>query len=64
MYDADPEKFKNDREDFSRSVMEKAKVMKDRVDDLWKKSEGVPNDGGTAMQMELDELKQKHDPST
>jgi prophage DNA circulation protein len=52
-----PDKFKHDREDFSKTVVDKAKAVKDQVASLWNKSEGMTGDD----KAELGELKEKHD---
>jgi DNA anti-recombination protein RmuC len=57
----DAAKFKQDKEDFSKSVGDKAKAMKDQLASLWKKSEGLTGTGKDHAQKELEELKKKHD---
>ncbi len=53
----DAEKFKKDREAFSKTVGEKAKVVKNKFASLWKKSEGLTGD----EKKELAELEKKHE---
>ena len=57
----DPEKFKNDKEAFSKSFREKARAMKGQVANLWQNSERRADDDKAHVQKELGELKKKHD---
>lgn len=57
----DPAKFEQDKKSFSKTAGEKAKLMKDKVASLWKKSEGLTGDDKAHAQKELGELEKKHD---
>jgi chromosome segregation ATPase len=57
----DAEKFKQDKADFSKTVREKAKAMKEQVATLGKKSEGLTGGDKVHAQKELGELNEKHD---
>ena len=56
-----PTKFKQDRDAFSKTAGEKAKAMKEKLANLWKKTEGLSGDDKAHSQKELDELKKQHD---
>jgi DNA anti-recombination protein RmuC len=56
----DTAQFNKDKEVFGKTVNEKAKVMKDQVASLWKKTEGLTGDDKAQAQKELTELNQKH----
>jgi hypothetical protein len=55
--DSHPAKFTQDREAFSKSVSDKAKSLKHRVESLWAKSDKLSD----ADKKELADLKMKHD---
>lgn len=57
----DPAKFKQDKEAFSKTVVEKAKATKDQIASLWKNAEGLSGDERAHAQEELGELEKKHD---
>jgi hypothetical protein len=57
----DRAKFKQDKEAFSKSVGEKAKVLKDNVASLWKKAKGLTGDDKAHAEKELAELEKKHE---
>jgi chromosome segregation ATPase len=54
-------KFKQDKDDFSKTVVDKAKVIKTKLANLWKKTEGLSGDDKTSMEKELADLEKKHD---
>lgn len=56
-----PEKFNQDKAAFSKAVGEKARTMKDKVADLWKKSEGLTGDDKAHAKQELGELEKQHE---
>jgi chromosome segregation ATPase len=56
-----PTKFKQDKEDFSKSVGEKTKAMKAQVANLWKKTEGLKGDDKAQTEKELADLEKKHE---
>jgi chromosome segregation ATPase len=58
---ADPAKFEQDKEAFSKSVGEKAKALKHRIAGLWTKAEGLTGDGKAQAKKELAELEKKHE---
>jgi len=55
--ETNPTKFKKDKEAFSKSVSEKAKSLKHRVESLWEKSDKLSE----ADKKELADLKVKHE---
>jgi predicted negative regulator of RcsB-dependent stress response len=57
----DAEKFKLDKEAFSKSAGEKATALKDQVAGLWKKTEGLTGDDKAHTEKELAELEKKHE---
>ncbi len=57
----DESKFKQDREDFKRSVAEKATAIKDKLARLWKHSEGLTGDEKARAQKELVDLNAQRD---
>lgn len=57
----DAEKFKKDKEAFTRTVSEKAKAMKGMVANLWKKSKTLTDADKTGAEKELKALEEKHD---
>lgn len=57
----DAEKFKLDKEEFSKSAGEKATALKDQVASLWKKTEGLTGDDKAHAEKELAELEKKHE---
>ena len=58
---ADTAKIQQDKEAFSKTVGEKAKAMKGKVADLWKKTEGLTGDDKAHAEKELAELEKKHE---
>jgi TolA-binding protein len=57
----DSTKLKQDKDEFGKTVGEKAKVMKDQVANLWKKTEGLTGDDKAHAKQELAELEKKHE---
>ncbi len=57
----DVEKFKKDKEDFSKTFGEKVKSAKDKLANLSKESDSLSGDDKTHAQKELSELKEKHE---
>lgn len=57
----DAAKFKQDKEKFSQTVGEKSKGLKNKIADLWKTSEGLPDDDKAETKKELAELEKKHE---
>jgi len=57
----DADKFKHDKDAFSKSFGEKVQATKDKIASLRKKSEGLTNDGKALAQQELGELEAQHD---
>jgi len=53
--------FQRDKEAFSKTVSEKTSAMKDKIADLWKKTEGRKDADNAQLQKELGELKTKHE---
>lgn len=53
------EKFKQDSAAFSKSVSEKAKVMKGQLANLWEKAKGLTGDNKAQVEKELAELEKK-----
>ncbi len=58
---ADPAKFKQDKEAFSKTVGEKTKALKERIASLWTKTEGLKADDKVQAKKELAELEEKHE---
>lgn len=57
----DADKFKKDRDEFTKAVSERAKKMKDAVAGLWSKSKGLTDADKTGAEKELKALEEKHD---
>ena len=53
--------FKQDKDDFSKTIGVKAKEMKAELANLWKKTEGLKGDDKVQAEKELSELEKKHD---
>jgi len=56
-----PEKFKKDRDELSKTFSAKAKAMKESLAKLLKKSEGLLGEEKTSAKKELQELEAKHE---
>jgi chromosome segregation ATPase len=56
-----PSKFKQDKDDFSKTIGEKAKEAKAKLANLWKKTEGLKGDDKAQAEKELSDLEKKHD---
>jgi hypothetical protein len=57
----DPEKFKQDRKTFSKTVTEKAQEMKKAIANLFKKSKGLTGAEKAQTEKEIAELEKKRD---
>jgi len=57
----DSAKFQQDKEAFRNKVREEAKVVKDKVRNLWKQSDELKGDEKANTEKELAELDKKHD---
>lgn len=57
----DSAKFKQDKEEFSKTVGAKAQAMKGQIANLWKNAEGLTGDEKDQAKNELGELQKKHD---
>lgn len=54
-------KFKQDKDEFSKTVGVKAQAMKGQITNLWKNVEGLTGDEKDQAQKELGDLEKKHD---
>jgi chromosome segregation ATPase len=57
----DSMKFKQDKDDFGKTVGEKTKAIKTQVASLWKKTEGLTGEDKAHAEKELAELEKKHE---
>ena len=58
---ADPAKFKQDKDAFGKTVGEKTKALKERIASLWAKAEGLKVDDKAQAKKELAELETKQE---